>query len=793
MKAQTVAFRVVVVVVEGAAGLWIFFKSEPSWLRSVVNLDFGVRMKKLIEAVAVAFKVVVVVFEGATVVVQRSSGYSGIRKSCNGVQRGIGGGSHRDRCSSAIGLWWSSDQVKCWRHYFKRMTKIEVFKGSTGKDYWLPLCWRSVADVVPTLRSGDKFRFRLEWNKSATKDLMFGSKSSPTMKGMNSETICYMEDAPSANESIIQSTSVADPCKLYNQPTFTGIRARFVRAWPTLVGHNQPIFQSLNLTENQKKKLEELRQKDANALSIIQRGITKSIFPRIIRAIKAKEAWDILKVEYHGDDKVRAINLQTLRRDFKNMKMKENETLAEFFTKFMDIINQMKSHGEEISNGRIVEKVLISLHEKFDPKVAIIDKTKDISKLGVPELMASLKSYEQRLARHSEKSIESTFQSKLIVGSSKNDERKFQNLGQNRKHTFGGKGNNSKGKDKTRRTVERRQNDDGASQKCNICKRGSHNSLSVRQLLERGYKLDFEGNGCVIYDNGQPRQLVKKIRMESNRSFPFTLKYVKDVAMKAHIVEDSWLWHERFGHLNFQGLKLLFQKKLVQGLPTIEDKHGICEGCTLGKHHRRPFMKEVAWIAKGKLDMANTSGSQPAYVPEFDGEDYDFWFVKMKTIFRSMGLWDLVENGFTEPESTKNLTENQKKELEEVRQKDANALSIIQRGVTKSIFPRIIRATKAKEAWDILKVEYHGDDKVRAINLQTLRRDFKNMKMKENETLAEFFTKFMDLINQMKSHGEEISNGRIVEKVLINLPEKFDPKVAIIGVVMSMNDLAIGE
>ncbi|KAK2988336.1 hypothetical protein RJ640_000323 [Escallonia rubra] len=106
-----------------------------------------------------------------------------------------------------------SDQVKCWRHYFKRMKKIEVFKGSTGKDYWLPLCWRSVADVVPTLRSGDKFRFRLEWSKSATKDLMFGSKSSPKMNGKNSETICYMEDAPSANESIIQSTSAADPCK----------------------------------------------------------------------------------------------------------------------------------------------------------------------------------------------------------------------------------------------------------------------------------------------------------------------------------------------------------------------------------------------------------------------------------------------------------------------------------------------------------------------------------------------------------------------------------------------------
>ncbi|KAK2967126.1 hypothetical protein RJ640_006835 [Escallonia rubra] len=108
----------------------------------------------------------------------------------------------------------SSHLVKCWRQYFKRVTKIEIFKGSTRKDYWLPLCWRSVADVVPNLRFGDKFRFRLEWSKSTTEHLIFVPKSSQKMKGKKSETICYMEDTQSANGSIIQSTSVADPCKM---------------------------------------------------------------------------------------------------------------------------------------------------------------------------------------------------------------------------------------------------------------------------------------------------------------------------------------------------------------------------------------------------------------------------------------------------------------------------------------------------------------------------------------------------------------------------------------------------
>ena len=44
------------------------------------------------------------------------------------------------------------------------------------------------------------------------------------------------------------------------------------------------------------------------------------------------------------------------------------------------------------------------------------------------------------------------------------------------------------------------------------------------------------------------------------------------------------------------------------------------------------------------------------------------------------------------------------------------------------------------------------------------------MKMKENEILNEFS---FSLVNQMKSYGEEISDKRIVEKLLGSLPKAF--------------------
>ncbi|KAL6316066.1 hypothetical protein AAG906_015573 [Vitis piasezkii] len=91
--------------------------------------------------------------------------------------------------------------------------------------------------------------------------------------------------------------------------------------------------------------------------------------------------------------------------------------------------------------------------------------------------------------------------------------------------------------------------------------------------------------------------------MEKNRSFPIVFKYVENVALRMEDVEETWLWHRRFGHLNFNSLKMLCQRKMVQGLPnTIEEKNEVCDGCALGKHHRQSFPKGVAWKAKKVLE-----------------------------------------------------------------------------------------------------------------------------------------------------------------------------------------------
>ena len=91
----------------------------------------------------------------------------------------------------------------------------------------------------------------------------------------------------------------------------------------------------------------------------------------------------------------------------------------------------------------------------------------------------------------------------------------------------------------------------------------------------------------------------------------------------------------------------------------------------------------------------------------------------MKMIFKSQELWDLVEEEFEDV----NPTEPDQR-LRETPKKDARALFLIQQAIDDDIFSRIAAASTSHQAWEILKQEFLGDNKVITVKLQTLRRDF---------------------------------------------------------------------
>lgn len=150
----------------------------------------------------------------------------------------------------------------------------------------------------------------------------------------------------------------------------------------------------------------------------------------------------------------------------------------------------------------------------------------------------------------------------------------------------------------------------------------AHNLLSVGQLMNSGYEVNFSRGECIIRD-ATSKAIVAQVCMTSHRLFPLEA----DDVHSAHIVqgdeEQSDLWHKRYGHLNQRSLRCLAEKHLVVGLPTIT-KIEPCEACSFGKQARLSFPAGEAQRAMAPLDLIHGDLVGPMQTPSLGGNLYFF-------------------------------------------------------------------------------------------------------------------------------------------------------------------------
>jgi hypothetical protein len=82
---------------------------------------------------------------------------------------------------------------------------------------------------------------------------------------------------------------------------------------------------------------------------------------------------------------------------FEEIKMLEEETFEEFYTKISDLRNLMVSLGKQISDVKVIQKILRSLPKRFRIKVTTIEENKDLDEMKIEELVGSLQTYEYSL------------------------------------------------------------------------------------------------------------------------------------------------------------------------------------------------------------------------------------------------------------------------------------------------------------------------------------------------------------------------------------------------------------
>ncbi|XP_027910344.1 uncharacterized protein LOC114169400 [Vigna unguiculata] len=178
-------------------------------------------------------------------------------------------------------------------------------------------------------------------------------------------------------------------------------------------------------------------------------------------------------------------------------------------------------------------------------------------------------------------------------------------------------------------------------------------------------------------------------------------------------------------------------------------------------------------------------------LPIFDGSMFNDWKIKMNAIFIFQDVAKVVEHGVSPPGAK--ATDDDKKAYKIQHKLDGKARYLIDQCVSSPIFNRISMAGTTKEAWDILVATYGAGDKHKKVKLQALQRQFEFLIMEESDSVVGFLNKIQELVNDMRSCGDKVSEQHIVNQVLRSLPPRFDHLVITIEETKDLDALTFQE
>jgi translation elongation factor EF-G len=136
--------------------------------------------------------------------------------------------------------------------------------------------------------------------------------------------------------------------------------------------------------------------KDMNA---ILSAPVEAKFVKFMNLESAKEMWDKRISNYEGNEKLKDAKLQTYRLQFEQLNMNENEMVYKKNLRVEELTNAMKGLGENIEDLFLVQNILISLPNRFNPKVSAIEELNDLKNFSIDQILGTITDYEMRISK----------------------------------------------------------------------------------------------------------------------------------------------------------------------------------------------------------------------------------------------------------------------------------------------------------------------------------------------------------------------------------------------------------